>query len=113
MEIDVNMDDRRSSVRTGPVHFHYCCDSVLSPVHSFLSLSLPILTEGVKAVLQIGAADAQIREHCSAAAKLWFVAVVYLAFPQQRLGLVFFSPIKKMPSRQVGHFSLSHLSCDG
>lgn len=77
------MDGGRSSVRAEQMHFHYCWDYVLCPVHSFLSVSLPILTEQVTAVPQIGAIDAQIGEHCCTAAKHWFVAaVVSLAFPQ-------------------------------
>lgn len=83
------VDGGRSSLKAEQMHFHYRWDhllSSLSSVHSFLSVSLPILTEQVTAVPQIGAIDAQIGEHCCTAAKHWFVAaVVSLAFPQQRL----------------------------
>lgn len=67
------------------MHFHYRWGSLLSPVHSFLSVSLSILTEEVEAVPQIGATDAQLGELCSAATKHWFVAaVISLAFPRKR-----------------------------
>lgn len=95
VEIDVNLDGR-SSVRAEPMNFHYYWGSLLSPVHSFLSISLPILTEQVKAVPHIEAVDAQIGEHCSAAAKHWFMAaVVSLAFPQQRLWFGFLLSYQK------------------
>lgn len=96
MDVDVNIDGRRSSVRAESIHFHYRWDSLLSPFHSFLSVSHPILTEHLKAVPQIGAINAQVVEHCSTAAKHWFVAaVVSLAFPQQRLWFGFLLSYQK------------------
>lgn len=111
VEIDVNMDGRKSKGRTNAFSLclfgtHFCL--------LFILFSLYLFPSSLSKLCQIGAIDAQIREHCSAAAKHWLVgAVVSLAFPQQRLWFGFFSPIKKLPSRQVGDFSLSHLTYDG
>lgn len=50
----------------------------------------------MKAAPEIGATDAQVGEHSSTAAKHWIVvAVVSLAFPQQRLWFGFLLSYQK------------------
>lgn len=94
---------------------HYHCIPLLSPVPRLLSVPLPILTEQERAVLLIVWSCTCSDGGAPAAAEHYFVAaVVYLAFPSGRSGLVFVSPTSLLPSRQLEDLSsLSHLTCNG
>lgn len=98
----------------GNIDSHYRWISLLSPFPPFFFITLPIPDEEERGVPQTVWSCACSDWRAPAAAEHYFlVAVVCLAFPQWSLALLFFSPTKLPPSRQVRDFSsLSHLTCN-